>query len=126
MVFSSATYDEEEVSRIAQTLGVFHILPKPCEPEEIIRVVKAVLGQQRRCQPLGEREFDREHLRVLNAKLVQKISELEAEHEQNKLHEQLRQAAAADSRVVDAAGDAAGNRAGRVRLRGPGFPVRAG
>ena len=94
VVFCTATYDQDEVRRIAETLGVSHILVKPLEPEEIIRVVAEALVANGAAMPLAANdEFDREQLRVLNAKLVQKIDELEAlTREQQKLHTELSQA----------------------------------
>ena len=91
VVFCTATYDQDEVSRIAESLGVSHILIKPLEPDEIIRVVAEALVANGAVTPLmaGE-QFDREQLRVLNAKLVQKIDELETlSREQRQLHEAL-------------------------------------
>ena len=57
-------------------------------------VVAEALGSDGSVAPeVVTEEFDREQLRVLNAKLVQKVSELEALNaEQSRLHEQLRQA----------------------------------
>jgi PAS domain S-box-containing protein len=84
VVFCSATYALNEVRRLAESCGVSHILAKPCEPEEIIGVVSKALDSSRgdpRPRMAAE-EFDREQLRVLNAKLVQKVSELEAVHEE--------------------------------------------
>jgi PAS domain S-box-containing protein len=94
VVFCTATYDDVEIRKLAQTLGVSHILVKPCEPGQIISVVNEALGTSGDATPLtvGD-EYGREQLRVLNAKLVQKVSELEAVNiEQIKLGEQLRQA----------------------------------
>jgi PAS domain S-box-containing protein len=94
VVFHTATYDEEEIRRLADTAGVSHILPKPSEPEQIISVVTEALSFENpsRSAMLPE-EFDREQLRVLNTKLVQKVSELEVLNaEQILLHERLRQA----------------------------------
>jgi CheY-like chemotaxis protein len=44
VVFCTATYDQDEVRRVAESCCVLHTLVKPCEPEEIIRVVNEVLG----------------------------------------------------------------------------------
>jgi PAS domain S-box-containing protein len=94
VVFCTATYDDGEIRKLAQTLGVSHILVKPCEPEQIISVVNDALGSSGDSTPLRvSDEFEREQLRVLNAKLVQKVAELEAVNvQQIRLHEQLRQA----------------------------------
>src|SRR5450755_1150758 len=78
VVFCTATYDEREVRKVAESCGVLHTLVKPCEPEDIIRVVNAALdSDQGRVAPIVADQFDRELLRVLNSKLVQKLDELE-------------------------------------------------
>ena len=79
VVFCTATYDHDEVRRLAESCGVRHILVKPLEPEEIIRTVdEALLVHGAAAPPIDAAAFDREHLRVLNAKLMQKVKELEA------------------------------------------------
>jgi PAS domain S-box-containing protein len=94
VIFYTATYDAEEISRLAETAGVSHILPKPCEPEQIISVVTEALSFERPSpSAMLTEEFDRERLRVLNTKLLQNVGELEALNaEQILLHERLRQA----------------------------------
>jgi two-component system, chemotaxis family, sensor kinase CheA len=77
VVFCTATYDEREVRELAQSCGVLDTLVKPCEPEEIIRVVGGVLGAtlDQPSQMIAE-HFDRAQQRVLNTKLIEKIDEL--------------------------------------------------
>jgi signal transduction histidine kinase len=78
VVFCTATYDQLEVRGLAENCGVHHILVKPCEPEEVIRVVGEALGaDQSFGPPVLREELDREALRVMNAKLMQKLDELE-------------------------------------------------
>lgn len=78
VVWCTATYDESEVRRIAQSCGVEQILVKPCAPEEIVQVVDAALSSDGGpVPPISAEHFDREQLRILNAKLVQKLGELE-------------------------------------------------
>ncbi|MDP9227710.1 MAG: EAL domain-containing protein [Actinomycetota bacterium] len=87
VIFCTVTYDEEEVRRLAEANGVSHVLVKPSEPEEIIRVVGTALGS---AKEIAERRFDREQLRVLNEKLVGKVNELEvANREHAELQEHL-------------------------------------
>ncbi len=78
VVWCTASYDESEVRRIAQSCGVSHILVKPCAPQAIVRMVNEALSSNGGPAPhiVGE-PFDREQLRVLNAKLVQNVAELE-------------------------------------------------
>jgi PAS domain S-box-containing protein len=93
VIFCTAMYSLEEVRRLATACGVSHILVKPCEPEEITRVVNEILGETHKLGfPVLTERFDREHLRVINAKLVEKVHELETlNHEHELLHEQLRE-----------------------------------
>jgi PAS domain S-box-containing protein len=92
VVFCTATYDADEVRTLADTAGVSHILTKPCVPDQIISVVTDALGSDApTTRGIVAGQFDREQMRVLNAKLVQKVSELAALNaEQSRLHEQLR------------------------------------
>jgi CheY-like chemotaxis protein len=78
VVFCTATYDQDEVRKVAESCGVSHTLVKPCEPEDIIRVVSDVLrSDQRSAAHVVTDEFDREQLKVLHTKLIQKVDELE-------------------------------------------------
>jgi PAS domain S-box-containing protein len=77
VIFYTATYLIEEVRRLAAACGVSQILVKPCEPEEIICAVSESLSSPQVARvALTSEEFHREHLRVLNTKLGQKIDEL--------------------------------------------------
>jgi hypothetical protein len=63
--------------RIADSLGVSHILVKPCEPEAIIHMVAEALGSGNTPPPpIVGAEFDREQLRVMNGKMFQQLQEL--------------------------------------------------
>jgi EAL domain-containing protein (putative c-di-GMP-specific phosphodiesterase class I)/DNA-binding response OmpR family regulator len=77
VVFCTAIYDSDEVRELTESCGVSHTIAKPCEPEEVIRVVSEVLASDDGPAPLLPEQFDREHLRLLNTKLVQKLDELE-------------------------------------------------
>ncbi|HWF74899.1 MAG TPA: response regulator transcription factor [Solirubrobacteraceae bacterium] len=77
VIFYTATYVIEEVRDLAIACGVSEILIKPCEPEEVLRAVNDTLAHG--LDPvaaLPSEDFHREHLRVLNAKLLQKVEEL--------------------------------------------------
>ncbi len=79
VIFCTATYAVEDVRRLADACGVSDILIKPCQPEEIIRVAGKALGSIHEPHaPLATEAFHREHLRVMNAKLIQKVNQLEA------------------------------------------------
>jgi DNA-binding NarL/FixJ family response regulator len=77
VIFYTATYVIDEVRNLAAACGVSHILVKPAEPEEVLRVVTETLAHgPTPPDPLPSEDFHREHLRVLNAKLLQKVEEL--------------------------------------------------
>jgi len=77
VIFYTATYLIEEVSQLAAAVGVSHILVKPCEPDEVLRAVQAAESDRPGpLPPLPSEDFHREHLRVVNAKLLEKIEEL--------------------------------------------------
>jgi PAS domain S-box-containing protein len=83
VMFCTATYGDEDVRRLATAVGVSHIMVKPYEPEEIIRITaEALEADDELPPPLPPEEFHREHLRVLNAKLVQKVEQLEESKQQ--------------------------------------------
>jgi signal transduction histidine kinase len=94
VMFCTAAYDEGEVREVAKSCGVSHIVVKPCEAEEMIRIVGEVLamGSATRPPTLGK-SFDQEQLRVLNTKLVQKVDELEMLNRQQwQLHKERKSA----------------------------------
>jgi PAS domain S-box-containing protein len=91
VVFCTAIYDADDVRKLAERCGVSHAIATPCEPEEIVRVISEVLASDSTSPPpiLGE-QFDREHLRVINAKLIQKVNELEELNRgQQQAHDEL-------------------------------------
>ncbi len=76
VIFHTATYLIEKVRQLVAACGVSHVIVKPCEPEEMIRVVAEVLSSPHEpVAALPSDEFHHEHLRLLNAKL-QKVEEL--------------------------------------------------
>jgi PAS domain S-box-containing protein len=91
VIFCTATYELTEVHSLMDACGVARVLVKPVEPEEIIRAVAEVLGTTPPVAPtVGGNEFTREHQRVLNAKLLAQVQELERVNaEQQRLHEEL-------------------------------------
>jgi signal transduction histidine kinase len=91
VVFCTANYEEAEVRQLAAACGVSHFIAKPSDPETIVGTVGEVLrSPQTLPQPLVRDEFDREQLRLLNDKLVEKVGELEfANAERRKLVGQL-------------------------------------
>ncbi len=81
VIFYTATYHEREARALATKCGVVEILTKPSEPEVILARVDAVLSRRSRpsVPESADRElFDREHVRLINAKLSNKVHDLEA------------------------------------------------
>jgi len=78
VIFQTANYLESEISKLAQASGVQHILAKPAEPQEILRIVHEALKQPNTPSRLPQTgQLQREHLQVLADKLYQKVAELE-------------------------------------------------
>ncbi|MDX6649512.1 MAG: hypothetical protein QOJ97_1463 [Solirubrobacteraceae bacterium] len=78
VVFCAAIYAVDEVRQLADACGVTYVIVKSGEPGEVVSIVAAALRVGRVIpRPLPPADFHREHLRVLNAKLVQKIEEIE-------------------------------------------------
>jgi DNA-binding NarL/FixJ family response regulator len=77
VIFYTSTYVIDEAQRLADAVGVSHVLVKPSEPETILSVVaQALSAPLPEAVPLPSEHFHHEHLRVVNAKLLQKVEEL--------------------------------------------------
>ena len=79
VIFCTANYLEGEVRELAAACGVSRFIAKPCSPELVLATVAEALGSPASAPlpvPPGP-EFEREQLRVINDKLVEKVSELE-------------------------------------------------
>ena len=78
VIFHTSNYDVSEIHRLARASGIQHILRKPAEPQEILRVVNESLKQPTHPGKLPQTgQLQREHLQLLADKLYQKVSELE-------------------------------------------------
>ena len=79
VIFYTATYLESESRKLAEAAGVKHVIVKPCEPQEILRIVASALEEPEPppLQPVSAKEFEHEHLSLVTEKLVQKVYELE-------------------------------------------------
>ena len=78
VIFQTANYLASEIQRLAQASGVKHILAKPAEPQEILRVVNENLKRPIKSSKLPQTgQLQREHLQLLADKLYEKVSELE-------------------------------------------------
>ena len=82
VIFHTDNYDVSEIHRLARADGVEHVLRKPAEPQEILRVVNKALKQPAIPAKLSQTgELQHEHLQLLTDKLYQKIEELERVNE---------------------------------------------
>jgi PAS domain S-box-containing protein len=84
VVFSTAHYLGRESKALAQKCGVTSIIFKPCEPQAVLDIVAAALGEQPVQLPAALRqpeEFDREHLRLVTNKVAESADELRAAHD---------------------------------------------
>ncbi len=82
VVFSTASFDEREVRELAAACGVVRLLPKPWDPKLVLDTVAELVGRPEPVvAPQPTAEFDAEHLRVLNDKLVEKVTDLERAQE---------------------------------------------
>ena len=82
VVFQTAHYLESEMHKLATASGIEHILGKPSEPQEILRVVQESLKRPSVLSKLPQTgQLHREHLQLLADKLYQKNVELEKANE---------------------------------------------
>jgi signal transduction histidine kinase/DNA-binding NarL/FixJ family response regulator len=87
VVFYTANYVEAEIRQIASAVGVERIVTKSGDLSELLDAIDDTLGTTPvRPEPVQDEDFDREHLRVVNAKLIEKIGELE---EAARLHQMV-------------------------------------
>lgn len=78
VIFSTATYAEAEVRRLAEACGVSHLLPKPCAPSRMVSVVGEVLRLERwRAAPTTAAQSEQEQRRLVDDRFAQQSHELE-------------------------------------------------
>jgi signal transduction histidine kinase/ActR/RegA family two-component response regulator len=79
VMFYTAAYLEPEARQLAAACGVTHIIVKPSEPEEVLKIITeelaAITGPS---GPISAEDFDRAHRGLLTDKLHQKVAELES------------------------------------------------
>ena len=83
VVFSTAHYGEREAKALALSMGVAYVLTKPSEPDEVLRIVDRVLSGELKTRRVpdvapGTADFDREHLRLVTDKLLEKTDDLKS------------------------------------------------
>jgi PAS domain S-box-containing protein len=86
IILQTAHYLESEVRRIAAQIGIQQVIIKPFEPQAFLDAVTKTLLDKAQV-PLGtnapsEIDFHIEHLRLVSAKLSEKVTELEATHQE--------------------------------------------
>ncbi len=78
VIFQTANYFESEIQQLAKDSGVKHILAKPADPQEVLRVINETLKRPIKSKRLPQTgKLQREHLQLLADKLYEKVSELE-------------------------------------------------
>lgn len=88
IVFYTANYFEREARPIAAACGVQQIVAKDGDPRALVAAVtKALRSAPEASPPVDDQDFNRAHLKVLNAKLLDKIRELEEKERLNLLVE---------------------------------------
>jgi PAS domain S-box-containing protein len=83
VIFSTAHYLSRESKALASKCGVTSIIYKPCEPQAVLDMVTAALGQQPSPLPVTHpqaEEFDREHLHLVTNKVAEKADQLRDAH----------------------------------------------
>lgn len=77
VAFCTATYLAAQAQELAETCGVAAVIEKSAEPEEMLSAIAKALEAELEVPELPADEFDRTHMRLLNAKLLEKVDELE-------------------------------------------------
>ena len=81
IVLQTAHYLEADVRRLAAQIGVTNVIIKPYEPEAFLGTVAAASRYNRAMNPAGNghaaSDFHAEHLRLVSAKLHEKVRELD-------------------------------------------------
>ena len=78
VIFYSANYLMHEARALAERCGVEYVVPKPVEPQELMRTVDAALGLAPVvAAPPPVEELDRAHIRVLTDKLSTQAEEVQ-------------------------------------------------
>lgn len=91
VVFCTVHHVEDAVRELAAACGVSQFIPKQSDPKTVVSTVGVALGSAR-VLPLAlvDDDFDREQMRLLNARLVEQVGHLDAANaERRKLLAQL-------------------------------------
>jgi signal transduction histidine kinase len=80
VAFCTATYVAGQARELAETCGVFTVIARPTAPEEMLREIATALESNVAIPEMPAEEFVRNHMRLLNHKLLEKVGELEEAH----------------------------------------------
>jgi CheY-like chemotaxis protein len=86
VIFHTAHFGDQEAHRLALLCHVSHMLAKPCDKADLLRVVGQALEGSvpvEAAPGLAER-FDLDHRRLISNKLAQKVEELQQEIDERK------------------------------------------
>ncbi|GAB2822070.1 ATP-binding response regulator [Lentzea nigeriaca] len=104
VIFATSNYLDHEAAPLALGYGVRHVVTKTDEPGKLLEVVDAELGGDRTREPIPIDEgVTREHLRIVNTKLVEKVRETQRSEQQFRL---MAESAPVGILLVDAEGKA--------------------
>ena len=78
VIFCTANFLLDEVRPVAAALGVHHIVSRPIEPESLLAAVDTALAAAPALVPALPEGFYEKHLRLVSAKLAEKVRELQA------------------------------------------------
>lgn len=84
VVFSTEHYLSRESRALARKCGVASVIDKPCEPQTVLDIVAAALGEQQLQVPARSpqsEDFDREHLQLVTDQVGEIADELSNAHE---------------------------------------------
>ena len=82
VVFYSAYYRQDDARQLAAQCGVAHVIAKPCEPAEVLRIIDLTLADDQAMNPPAVApEFNYAHLRVVTDQLAVKAEELQASND---------------------------------------------
>jgi diguanylate cyclase (GGDEF)-like protein len=80
VIFCTATFLEREARRLAESCGVLRVLTKPVDVKSFPRIVEQAIAEHNQVDMAhlqDSREFDREHIRLVNDKLIERGADLE-------------------------------------------------
>src|SRR5579862_577410 len=81
VIFCTATFLEREARRLAESCGVLRVLTKPVDIKSFPKLVEEAIAEHHHAAAAGiddAREFDREHVRLVNDKLIERGADLES------------------------------------------------